>query len=68
MTLFDRATQHYTQQAMTPGWFSYSQQAVQALETGKSTADTFKGLRAAVGSAIQAAGFKPARHELLELK
>lgn len=68
MTLFDRASQHYTQQAMTPGFWAHAQSAVQDLEADRSHHGLFLGLRAAVGSAIRAAGFKPARHELLELK
>jgi len=67
MNAFTRATQHYARQAMTPGWWLAAQEAVQGLETGKSTADTFKGLRAAVGAVVASAGYKPARQELAPL-
>jgi len=67
MTALNRATRHYAQQAMTPGWWLHAQSAVQALESDRSHYGMFSGLRAAVGGAIQAAGHKPARHELSEL-
>ena len=64
---FDKAAQHYAQLAMTPGFWSYAQQAVEALESGQATSALFRGLRAAVGALVRSAGYRPARHELREL-
>lgn len=68
MTEFQKQAAHSAQQAMTPGWYAYSRASVAALETDKATAAMFAGLRAAVGSLIRARGYRPAQHELKELK
>ena len=58
---------HSTAQAMTPGWWSYAQSAVQAIENDKCHMGIYSGLRTAVGAAIKAQGYKPPPHELAEL-
>lgn len=68
MTDFEKQANHSAQQAITAGWWAYAENSVQALETQKTTADTFKGLRAAVGLLVKAQGYRPSAHELRELK
>ncbi len=68
MTDFAKQLAHSTQQAMQPGWYQYARQAVSALEADDTYHGMYFGLRAAVGAAIKAAGFKPAPHEIEEFK
>ena len=68
MTPFDKQAAHLAQLAMTPGFWQYARQAAGALEADKAHNGLFAGLRAAVGLLIKAEGYRPAQHELGELK
>ena len=68
MNQFDKQAAHLAQLAMTPGWWQYARHAAGALEADDSYHGMYSGLRAAVGAAIKAAGFKPAPHEIEEFK
>ena len=67
MSLFDAQVAHLAQLAQSPGWWQHARQAAGAIEGDEGHYGLFIGLRAAVGAAIQASGYKPARHELSEL-
>ena len=67
MTAFEAQLAHSTQQAMQPGWWSYCQSRVRTLESDRSTAAMYSGLRSAVGAAVAANRYRPAPHELAEL-
>ena len=67
MTDFEAQLAHSTQQATTPGWWSYCQSRVRTLESDRGYHGMYLGLRSAVGASIRAAGYRPAPHELAEL-
>lgn len=59
---FERMAAHYTQLAMTSGWWQAAQARVAEMEREQD--DHWQGLRAEVGRRIKAAGFRPAPNDL----
>ncbi len=59
---FETMAAHYTQLAMTKGWWQATQAQVAAME--REQGGYWLGLRAEVGRRIKAAGFRPAPDDL----
>lgn len=59
---FEQMAAHYTQLAMTKGWWQAAQAQVASME--REQGGHWIGLRAEVGRRIKAAGFRPAASDL----